>query len=73
MWPGAFQAPILLHQIQALQREVKPGLVGVFQQHEFALRAVLSYLDLFQALVASYAVVPVHHVVAHLQVTEIRE
>ena len=67
----AFDDAIVLDQIHALERNVEAGLVGVFEQHEFAAAAV--GFDLAQAVELADAVVDVDDEVAGLELGKIAE
>ena len=62
---------IFLHQIEPRERNVKLGVTGIEQQHEFAGRALYRHLP--QAFELPDAVVHVHHVIARLEIGEIAE
>ena len=68
---GAFRGAILLHQIEAGERNVEAGGFGKFEQHEFG--GAVAMVDFFQSLVLADAVFDVHDVIANLQIAEVGE
>ena len=64
------RAAIFLHQVHARQRHVQLGVARVFEQHEVALLLALD--DLAEAQKLPDAVRDVHHVIARLQIGQIR-
>ena len=67
---GFARAAKALHQIHAGQRHVELGAAGIFEQHVVALR--LAVIDFAQAQEAGHAMLGMHHVVAGLQVDQVR-
>src|ERR1700692_3130155 len=67
----ALHDAIVLHQVHTLQRNVKPRLIGVLEQHEFAAASV--GLDLPQAIELPYAMIDVYYEIAWLELRKIAE
>ena len=63
---------ILLHQVEARQRDVEPRALGIFQDHELGGCAVL-LRNFLQSLVLADAVLDVDHVVADCEVAKVGE
>ncbi len=67
----ALDAGVLLHEVEALDRQQQRLLLGVLDLHELALRTLDRHA--LQALESADAVVGVDHGVAELQVPQVRE
>ena len=67
----AFDARVLLHEVQALDRQQQRARLGVLDLHELALLPLDRHA--LQSLEAADAVVRVHHRVAELQVPQVGE
>ena len=68
----AFRRAILLHQVEARERNVQPRALGVLQHHELGGAAVF-LRNLLQPLVLADAVLDVHDVIADREIAKVGE